>query len=242
MDYKFCPGCGKELEPNSNACTECGMILNEKAVKEINNKLKNPTAIAISIDKDKIKDNVNSIYNNVKNIDTDKIKGNVNGAVEALKLNKKVGLIIGIAVIVVVIIIVSAIVGGGSGGNGNSKKANIAIETAEAYYADRMGDEYKSLTMNSTIAAADKQGVVYIVDIAFSPDSVLRGENPETNASGEVIRDDDYCRGTIIPIIFNESGTCTIAPDYSPYGYSYISADERAEILSQVEFVWITTI
>lgn len=36
MDYKFCPNCGKELQPNSNACTECGTILNEQAVKAIN--------------------------------------------------------------------------------------------------------------------------------------------------------------------------------------------------------------
>lgn len=30
MNYKFCPNCGKELQPNSNACTECGTILNEQ--------------------------------------------------------------------------------------------------------------------------------------------------------------------------------------------------------------------
>lgn len=236
MNYKFCPNCGKELQPNSNACTECGTILNEQAVKEINAP-KIPNGININIDKDKIKDNVSNIYNNVKNIDTDKLKQNVgnvyNNAVDIAKSKKKVALIAGIVAIATIVIIVLIATLGGNGGN--SKKEQLAIQTAENYYSERMSDSYESLVMNSTIAANDKQGVVYIVDISTSK-SVLKTYGRD-DIDGTL---EDS--GTIVPIIFNESGTCTISPDYDFLNNSYTNAEEHQNKLSQIEFTWITAI
>lgn len=236
MDYKFCPNCGKELQPNSNACTECGTILNEQAVKAINTP-KIPNGININIDKDKIKDNVNNICNNVKNIDTDKIKQNVgnvyNNAVDVTKSKKKVTLIVGIVAVVTIAIIVLIAVLGGNGGN--SKKEQLAIQTAESYFSERMADNYESLIMNSTIAANDKLGVVYIVDVSTSS-SVLKTYGRD-DIDGKLENS-----GIIIPIIFNESGTCTIAPDVDLLSNSYHTEEEHQNKLSQLEFTWITTV
>lgn len=236
MNYKFCPNCGKELQPNSNACTECGTILNEQAVKEINAP-KIPNGININIDKDKIKDNVSNIYNNVKNIDTNKLKQNVgnvyNNAVDIAKSKKKVTLIVGIVAVVTIIIIAMLAILGSNGGN--SKKEELAIQTAESYFSERMSDNYENLVMNSTIAANDKQGVVYIVDISTS-ESILKTYGRD-DIDGKL---EDS--GTIVPIIFNESGTCTIAPDYDFLNNSYHSAEEHQSKLSQIEFTWITTV
>ncbi|MDE5603991.1 MAG: zinc ribbon domain-containing protein [Eubacterium sp.] len=236
MDYKFCPNCGKEVQPNSNACTECGTILNEKAVKEINAS-KIPNGININIDKNKIKDNVNSFYNNVKNIDTDKIKQNVgnvyNNAVDVAKSKKKVALIAGVVAVVTVIAIVLIAILGSNGGN--SKKEQLAIQTAENYYSERMGDQYNNLVMESTIAKSDNLGVVYIVDVSIkSHMKAYENDNTPTEEDSE--------HGILIPIIFNEDGTCTIAPDTNLLDNAYYYEEEHQNKLSQLEFTWITTV
>lgn len=236
MDYKFCPNCGKELQPNSNACTECGTILNEQAVKTINAS-KFPKGININIDKDKMKENVASISDNIKNIDTDKIKktaGNVyNNAVDIAKSKKKVLLIVGIvAVVTIAIIVLIAVFGNNSG---NSKKEQLAIQTAENFYNERMGDQYNELVMESTIAASDNLGVVYIVDVSIKSQLALSENN-------DIPTEEDSEIGILVPIVFDESGTCSVAPDTSLVDNSYYYAEERQEKLSQLEFTWITTI
>lgn len=236
MNYKFCPNCGKELQPNSNACSECGTILNEAAVREINTP-KAPKGMNIGVDKDKIRDNVNSIYNNVKNVDTDKIKqkvGNVySNAVDVPKSKKKVAMIVAIvAIVTIAIIVLIATLGG------NNKNEKLAIQTAENYYSERMGDQYSNLVMESTIASSDKAGTVYVVDISIKSDLKIE-ENLKKQSSTTV---EDCEKGIIIPVIINESGTCAIAPNTNLLDNAYYDTQERQEKLSQIELMWIVNV
>ncbi|MDE6659003.1 MAG: zinc ribbon domain-containing protein [Eubacterium sp.] len=243
MDYKFCPNCGKEVQPNSNACTECGTILNEKAVREINAP-KIPNGININIDKNKIKDNVNSLYNNVKNIDTDKIKQNVdnvyNNAVDVAKSKKKVTLIAGVvAVITVIAIVLIAILGG----NGGSKAEQAAIDTVESNFYSGIFYEQLVLTIKatdknvadikakSTIAAKDKLGVVYIVDM----------QTVNISSTGEEIPSDEE-HGYLAVVVRNDDGSCVLQPDFSWSDNSYYDAESKQELLNQLQFEWITAI
>lgn len=245
MDYKFCPNCGKELQPNSNACTECGTILNEQAVKAINTP-KIPNGININIDKDKIKDNVNTLYNNVKNIDTDKIKQNVgnvyNNAIDVAKSKKKVTLIAGIVAVVTIAIIVLIAILGGNGGN--SKVEQAVIDTAENNYYSSIF--YEQLVMNikatseddvadvkvkSTIAAKDKLGVVYIVDM----------QTFNVSSTGEEIPSEEE-HGYLAVVVRNDDGSCVLQPDFSWSDNSYYDAESKQELLSQLQFEWITAL
>lgn len=245
MNYKFCPNCGKELQTNSNACTECGTILNEQAVKEINAP-KIPNGININIDKDKIKDNVNNIYNNVKNIDTDKLKQNVgnvyNNAVDIAKSKKKVALIAGIVAVVTIVIIVLIAVLGSNGGN--SKTEQAVIDTAEnSYYSSLFYEQYKKtikatsddnvadVKAKSTIAAKDKLDVVYIVDM----------QTVNISSTGEEIPSDEE-HGYLAVVVRNDDGSCVLQPDFSWSDNSYYDAESKQELLNQLQFEWITVI
>lgn len=213
MDYKFCPKCGQELQPNSNACTECGTILNEKAIKKINSSKKN-TSINLNIDKDKIKSNMSNIVDGVRN-----------------KKNTKF-IVIGASALVVIVIAIIAIVA--LAGGGNSKNEQSAIEIAENYYSEHMSSYYDTLTLNSTIAASNKAGNVYIVDVSI--DGTLSVEN----YLDTTVEDSD--NGILVPVIMNEDGTGSIAPDISLLDNSYYSSAERQEKLAELELEWINAI